>query len=74
MKHIIQFKIYKGEKYYIGESIDLPIITRGRTIDEVVSNIKEALSLHLESEDFSKLDLSKNSSILLNLELEPIYA
>ncbi len=74
MKHIIQFKIYKGDKYYIGEGIDLPIVTQGHTIDETVENIKEALLLHLEGEDLSELDIGPNSSVLVNFELEPLYA
>ena len=74
MKHIIQFKIYKGEKYFIAEGVDLPIVTQGRTIDETVKNIREALSLHLEGEDLSELDVQSNSPILVNFELEPLYA
>ena len=74
MKHIIQFKIYKGEKYYIGECTDLPIVTQGKTIDELVKNIKEALELHLEGENFSELDLAPNPSVLANFELEQVYA
>jgi len=74
MKHIIQFKIYKGEKYFVAEGLDLPIVTQGRTIDETVKNIREALSLHLEGEDLSELDIGPNSSVLVNFELEPLYA
>jgi len=74
MKRIIQFKIYKGENYYIGECVDLPIVTQGKTLDEVVANIKEALSLHLEGEDLSDLDLAPDPSVLVNFELEMAYA
>jgi len=74
MRHIIQFKIYKGEEYFVAEGIDLPIVTQGHTIDETVKNIREALSLHLEGEDLSELDVESNSSILVNFELEPLYA
>ena len=75
MKHIIQFKISKGEKYYIGEGIDLPIVTQGKTIDEVVLNLKEALELHLEGEDLSELGLAAHPSALVNFEIEaPAYA
>ena len=70
MKCIIQFKISKGEKYYIGEGIDLPIVTQGKTIDEVALNLKEALALHLEGEKLSELDLAPNPSALVNFELE----
>ena len=48
MKRIIQVKIYKGEKYYVAECFDLPVVTQGKTLDEVVKNVKEAISLHLE--------------------------
>jgi predicted RNase H-like HicB family nuclease len=48
MQHIIQFKIYKGEKYYVGESIDLPVVTQGKTLDEVTANIQEAVDLHFQ--------------------------
>jgi predicted RNase H-like HicB family nuclease len=41
-RRIIHFRIYKGEKYYVAECIDLPIVTQGKTLDEVVENIKEA--------------------------------
>lgn len=74
MKRIIQFKIYKGESYNIGECVDLPIVTQGKTLDEVVANIKEALSLHLEGEDLSDLDLASDPSVLVNFELEMAYA
>ena len=46
MQHIIQFKIYKGEKQFVAESIDLPIVTQGKTREDVLKNIKEAVDLH----------------------------
>ncbi|MBI2577928.1 MAG: type II toxin-antitoxin system HicB family antitoxin [Candidatus Wildermuthbacteria bacterium] len=51
MKRIIQFQIYKGENTYIGEGLDLSIVTQGATLDEVVNNLKETLALHLEGEN-----------------------
>ncbi|MCK4554169.1 type II toxin-antitoxin system HicB family antitoxin [Candidatus Parcubacteria bacterium] len=48
MKKIIQTHIYKGEKYYIAECIDLPVVTQGKTLDELVKNLKEAIELQLE--------------------------
>ena len=74
MKHIIQFRVYKGEKYYIGESLDLPIVTQGKTIDEVISNLREALNLHLEGEDPAEFDLAPHPSVMVNFELDMAYA
>jgi len=48
MKNIVQIHIYKGEKYYIAEGVDLPIVTQAKTLDELVKNIKEAVELNLE--------------------------
>ena len=70
MKKIIQVHIYKGDKYYIAEAIDLPVVTQGKTLDELVSNLKEAIALALEGENPSDFDLSPEPSILLNLELD----
>lgn len=74
MKHIIQFRIYKGEDMYVGEGIDLPIVTQGKTLDEVVMNLQEALALHLEGENLEDLGLAPQPSALVNLEIEPAYA
>jgi len=74
MKKIIMFKVYKGEKYYIAECVDLPVVTQGRTLDDVVENVKEAIALHLEGEDLKEWDILPDYSILVNLELEPVHA
>ena len=74
MKHIIQFRILKGENMYVGEGLDLPIVTQGKTIDEVVNNLREALALHLEGENLADLGLAPRPSALVNFEIEPIYA
>ncbi|MDI6591746.1 MAG: type II toxin-antitoxin system HicB family antitoxin [Patescibacteria group bacterium] len=74
MKKIIQVKIYKGEKYYVAECIDLPVVTQGKTVDETIENIKEAISLHLEGENLKEWDISPDFSVLINFELEPFYA
>ena len=70
MKRIIQFRIYRGERYYVAECIDLPIVTQGKTLDEVVENIKEAINLHLEDENLEDLEIHPDFSVLVNLELE----
>ncbi len=51
MKKIVQVKIYKGDKYYVAECLDLPVVSQGNTLDEAAKNIREAISLHLEGED-----------------------
>ncbi len=69
MKSIIQFKIEKGEKYYVASGIDLPIITQAKTLDELAKNIREATDLHLQNADYKKLNFVKSPSIFLSFEL-----
>jgi len=63
MKKIIQVKIYKGEKYYVAECVDLPIVTQGKTLDEAAENIRQAIDLHLEGEDLKDWDILPDFSI-----------
>ncbi|MDP4008814.1 MAG: type II toxin-antitoxin system HicB family antitoxin [bacterium] len=74
MKRIVQFQVYKGENAYVGEGIDLPIVTQGATLDEVVSNLKEAFALHLEGENPADFGFAPQPSALVNFELESDYA
>ena len=48
MKHIIQFHVYKGDSAYIAEGVDLPVVTQGKTLNELAHNIQETVELQLE--------------------------
>ena len=69
MKSIIQFQITKGDTHYTANGIDLPIVTQAETLDELTKNINEAVSLHLEGENLSNLNISAHPSVLVNFEL-----
>lgn len=70
MKKIIQFHIYQGQKYYVAESSDIPVVTQGKSLDELILNIREAVNLALEGEDTSELGLAPSPSVMLNFELD----
>mgnify|MGYP001614256871 CR=1 FL=1 len=76
MKKIIQAHIYKGDKYFIAECVGLPVVTQGKTLDEVMENLKEAIALQLEGENPADFDLVENPSVLASFEIEsrPAYA
>lgn len=69
MKHIIQFHIYKGDTQYVAEGVDLPVVTQGKTLDELAENLKEAVELQLEGENLADFNLAPQPSVLMNLEL-----
>jgi len=72
MKHNIQAYIYKGEEYYVAECVEISVITQGKTLDETINNLQEAVSLHLEGEDPAEFGLVENPIILVIMELETI--
>lgn len=75
MKKIIQVHIYKGDKFYVAECLDLPVVTQGKTLDELAENLREAIALQLEGESLQDFDLAPNPSIMANVELDTrVYA
>jgi predicted RNase H-like HicB family nuclease len=54
--------------------MDLPVVTEGDTLDEVVANVREAIALHLEGEDLGELGLSGAPSILASIEFQAGWA
>jgi len=74
-RYTIQAVIYPGdERGYVAECLDLAVVTQGRTLDETVQNLREAILLHLEGEDLAEMGLAPNPPVLITLEMEPLYA
>jgi predicted RNase H-like HicB family nuclease len=57
MKKLIQVRIDKGDRQYVAECTDLPVVSQGKTIDETAKNIREAIALHLEGENLEEWDI-----------------
>ena len=71
MHDSIKAFIYSGDNNYIAESHEIAVVTQGKTLDETIANLKEAVALHLEGEDPADFNLIPNPSLLVTLELEP---
>ena len=72
MKKIIQVHIFKGESHFVAECLDLPVVTQGKTLDELAQNLREAIALQLEGENLADFGFSDSPSILASFELEPL--
>ena len=72
MKRTIQVRIFRGEKQYVAECLDLPVVTEAPTLDELAANIREAIALHLEGEDLAELGLANDPTVIATLELEAV--
>ena len=72
MKRTIQVRIFRGEKQYVAECLDLPVVTQAPTLDQLAINIREAISLHLEGEDLAELGFVNDPTVVATLELEAV--
>lgn len=70
LQHSIKAFVRKGEDYYIAECLNIAVATQGKTLDETIANLKEAVSLHLENEDLSEFGLASNPILLVTMEME----
>ena len=63
---LIKFEIYNDGKYWCARGIGEDIFTQGKTLDELLENIKEAVEIHFED----ILKKGKSVKILLISETE----
>ncbi len=54
---------------YVAECMELAVVTQGRSLDELVRNVRDAVSLHLEDEDAAVFGLAANPRMQLIYEL-----
>src|SRR6266404_1808672 len=65
MKRTIQVRAFRGERQYVAECLDLPVVTQAPTLDALAENIREAVGLQLDGEDLSDLGIANDSTIVV---------
>ena len=66
----IRAHIRRGENCYVASCLEIAVVTQGATLDETVSNLKEAVCLFLEDEDTEYIGVVPTPRILLTMEVE----
>jgi len=75
LQRTIKAVIRAGEQSgYTAECVEIPVVTQGRTLDEVTRNLREAVELHLADEDIQALGLVPDPTIIVTMELTPEHA
>lgn len=71
MSNTIKAHIRQGEQSgFVAECVELPVVTQGQTLDEVITNLRKAIILHLETEELIALGLTTDSPIAIAYEIE----
>jgi predicted RNase H-like HicB family nuclease len=74
-KESITAIIHQGDDFgYVAECVEISVVTQGDSLYEVVKNLTEAVSLHLEGENLDDFGLSENPAIRFVFEVQPVYA
>ena len=50
MRMLVTFEIYSDGTFWCSRGIGVDIFTQGKTLDELMGNIREAVELHFEEE------------------------
>lgn len=56
------------ESGYVADCIEIPVVTQGATLDQTLTNLKEAVALQLEGEDLSRWGLSPQPMVIVAME------
>ncbi len=60
--------VTRGSGWFVAECLELAVVTQGRTLDALVSGLREAIALHLEGEDPSRLGVVADPRISLTYD------
>ena len=72
LRNTVHAIISEGDRYFVAECMEIPVVTQGLTVDETLANLKEAMALHLEDEDLAELGLVPSPTLSVTLELGPV--
>ena len=68
LRGVIHAVVTRGDGWYTAECLEIAVVTQGRTLDETLENLREAISLHLEGEDRAALGLGRTLQLLVTFE------
>jgi predicted RNase H-like HicB family nuclease len=58
---------------FIGECLEVAVVTQGATVDETIENLRGAVALHLDGEDPADFGLRACPTLLVTIEVQPSY-
>jgi len=67
-RDVIHAVVHPDEDGYYVECLEVAVVTQGDNLDDLIRNLDEALSLHLEGEDLAALGLSSHPRLQLIIE------
>ena len=60
--------VSRSAGHFVAECLEIAVVTQGRTFDETIANLEEAIALHLEGEDPAALGLARSPRLVVTYE------
>jgi hypothetical protein len=68
LRDTIHVVVRRSAGVYVAEGLELAVVTQGRSLDEIMANLREAVRLHLEGEEPASFGLSASPRIAVTYE------
>lgn len=69
MRYASTIIINKEGKWFVARSLELGVVSQGRSVEEAQKNLKEALELYLEDRPRLRSKLPRRAPLITSLEL-----
>ena len=72
LRQNITATIRRGDQSgFIGECLEVAVVTEGTTVDETIENLREAVALHLDGENPADFGLRERPTLLVTITAPP---
>ena len=67
-RSVIHAVVVESEGRYVADCLEVPVVTQGASLDELLGNLREALDLYMSGEDPVLLGLAPRPRLLISFE------
>ena len=71
-RNILQFQVTESDGGYVAEGVSVPVVSQGSTLDELATNLRDAVELFFDGEDLADFGFAPDPSVLVNFELPSV--
>lgn len=68
LRDTIHSVLSRSGGYFVAECLEVAVVSQGRTLDETLANLRDAIGLHLDGEDHQALGLSAAPRLVVTYE------
>lgn len=67
-RDLVHAVVSRSDAWFVAEVLELPVVTQGRSLDETVANLRDAIALHLSGGDRARLGIADHARLAVSYE------